>query len=481
MKSYYSRHLVKFILVTAVVMLACVIPSPIANPSGGMSANQSVATLDLCRNNIFIPTCSTTSCHSSLRATGGLVLDGFNAYANLVDVLAENPAARAAGKRRVVPGKPEESFLYQKVTGQLGPEEGDPMPQTGAILPPGQVELIRQWILNGALPTTLKDIQLPAPDPGVQVVVPPFQVEREVQRNYYFTLTNTEEMRVTRFEMLYPPGSHHLNFFAYQGGLPNGPPPDGTFEEGFNPVPFANWALRAGNQRIHMVWDLPPGVAFKFDPLQKVLAQIHFVNTGPQTAPIGGTAVINLHAAYDPSTVPLTMGTMFGQNNRLVLPPRSTTTWDFGVTFDFFGIKEPVKIAAATGHFHWRGRTFEIRLWDGRNKDQFGAPRGCNGCLPGEDTSFSEFDRMGPENRIYLSDNWNDPPFVTYNDREIVIPPGWGIVYRATYVNNSNRTIFFGPQVETQEHGNIFIYFYPGPADGRTLWFPIPSQSGKRE
>ncbi|MCS6804819.1 MAG: hypothetical protein RMM98_08895 [Acidobacteriota bacterium] len=478
MKTPEIRHLVKFVFAAAIVILV-LIPSP-TGPTSGTSAAQNTVTLDQLRQNIFIPTCSTTSCHSSLRAAGGLVLDEFNAYANLVDVLAENPAARAAGKRRVVPGKPQESFLYQKITGQLGPGEGERMPQAGTILPPAQVEMIRQWILNGALPSSTRDIQLPVPEPGAQVVVPPFHVEREVQRNYYFTLPNTEEMRVTRFEMLYPPGSHHLNFFAYQGGLPNGPPPDGTFEEGFNPVPFANWALRAGNQRIHMIWDLPPGVAFKFDPLQKVLAQIHFVNTGPQTAPIGGMAVINLHAAYDPSTAPITMGTMFGQNNRLVLPPRSTTMWDFGVTFDFFGIEEPVKIAAATGHFHWRGKTFEIRLWDGRNKDAVGAPVGCNGCVQGQNTSSTEFDRMGIQNRIYYSDNWDDPPFVTYNDREIVVPPGWGIVYRATYVNNTNRTIFFGPQVETQEHGNVFIYFYPGPDDGRTLWFPLPSQSGKR-
>jgi hypothetical protein len=44
------------------------------------------------------------------------------------------------------------------------------------------------------------------------------------------------------------------------------------------------------------------------------------------------------------------------------------------------------------------------------------------------------------------------------------------------FVNNTNRTITFGPQVETQEHANVFIYFYPGPEDGRTLAFPIPIQ-----
>jgi len=83
---------------------------------------------------------------------------------------------------------------------------------------------------------------------------------------------------------------------------------------------------------------------------------------------------------------------------------------------------------------------------------------------------------MGEQNRIYLSENWDDPPFVTYSDGQVKIPPGWGIIYRATYVNNTNQTIRFGPHVETEEHGNIFIYFYPGPEDGRTLAFPLPFQ-----
>jgi len=468
MKSTHRHSLVKIIPVLAIVLFACLSPSPMVHPSRGMTTDDpGTVTLDQLRRDVFIPTCASTSCHSSLRAVGGLVLDDLNAYANLVDVLAENPQARAAGKLRVVPGRPEQSFLYQKLTGNLGPEEGDQMPQTGIPLAPEQIEMVRQWILRGALPSSPADIQLPVPDPGAQVVVPPFQVPvgTEVQGNYYTTLLNSEELRVTRFEILYPPGSHHLNFFAYQGGG-EPPPPDGTFLPTFDAIPFANWALRAGSQRTHLIWDLPPGVAFRFEPFQKVLAQIHYVNTGSQTAPIGGMACINLHAAYDPSEAPITMGTMFGQNISIVLPPHSTTTWDFGTTFDRFGITTEVRLAAANGHFHWRGKSFEIRLWDGRHKN----PDGSRSPAPGE------FDRMGIENRIYVSDNWDDPPFVTYGDGQVVIPPGWGIVYRTVFVNNTNRTITFGPHVETEEHANVFIYFYPGPEDGRTLAFPIPIQ-----
>jgi hypothetical protein len=219
-------------------------------------------------------------------------------------------------------------------------------------------------------------------------------------------------------------------------------------------------------------------------------------------------AVINLHAAFDPAEAPITMGTLFSPNFRVVLPPGSlsrpsTTIWDLGVTFDLFGvdssrppgsgdpnnnippnpplITRDVVIAALNGHFHWRGKSFEIRLWDGKNKVQSGptrgAPIGCAPCLPGQDTSWTEFDRMGEKNQLYLSENWNDPPFKVYEAGQIIAKPSQGIVYRVTFVNNTNMTIRFGPHAETEEHANVFVYFYPGPSDGRTLVFPLPFQN----
>jgi hypothetical protein len=457
------------------------------------------------------------SCHSGASPAAGLDLDRY-AYADLVDVEVEEPAARERGKLRVIPGKPDESFLYQKLTGRLEPDERGSTPHD-KLLMANQLNAVREWMVRGALPTSTNDIVLRQPKSGAQVVIPPFQIPfgTEIQGEYYTTLPSAQELRVIRFEELYPPGSHHLNFFAYQGCVPGicsrpedctTPQPDGTFRRTFDPVPFCSWALRAGNQRIHQVWELPPGVAFKFDPRQSVMAQIHFVNTGQQTAPIGGMAVINLHAASDPTEAPTTMGTMFGQNIRVVLPPRSTTIWDFGITFDLIGkdctqpagpdnpaiITHDVTIAALNGHFHWRGKSFEIRFWDGKNRitegPTRGAPVGCAPCrpeqitpegymVPGNDgkLQLSEFDRMGEKNQRYLSENWNDPPFKIYEASQIIAKPNEGIVYRVTFVNDTNMPIKFGPHVEFEEHANVFVYFYPGPSDGRTMAFPLCFQN----
>jgi len=56
---------------------------------------------------------------------------------------------------RVVPGDPENSFLWRKLTDQLGPNDGLPMPHSGLAtgwneLPADEIEMVRCWILEGA-------------------------------------------------------------------------------------------------------------------------------------------------------------------------------------------------------------------------------------------------------------------------------------------------------------------------------------------
>ena len=79
------------------------------------------------------------------------MLEAGRSYAQLVDALAENTAARDAGKLRVVPGHPERSFLLDKLT-EPGPGEGNRMPDTGFSLPRAQLDVIRVWIQQGARP-----------------------------------------------------------------------------------------------------------------------------------------------------------------------------------------------------------------------------------------------------------------------------------------------------------------------------------------
>jgi hypothetical protein len=111
-----------------------------------------VSALGRIQTEIFSPTCAAEGCHV-LGGAGPMPLtDAGTSYQSLVDVLAENGMARSAGKKRVVAGRPEQSFLMQKLTRQLQYGEGDPMPQNAPPLTGEQIELIRLWISQGAVP-----------------------------------------------------------------------------------------------------------------------------------------------------------------------------------------------------------------------------------------------------------------------------------------------------------------------------------------
>lgn len=90
--------------------------------------------------------CSATGCHSATLPQEGLVLTTADGYAQLVDV----PSQQQPAQDRVEPGQPASSYLYRKITGAPG-ITGQPMPPVLALTP-GEIDLLRIWIADGALP-----------------------------------------------------------------------------------------------------------------------------------------------------------------------------------------------------------------------------------------------------------------------------------------------------------------------------------------
>lgn len=107
-------------------------------------------TLSSIQTNLFNSSCALSSCHSSGAHKGELALNTGSSYSQLVGVIADNEAAAADGKILVVPGDPDASFLIQKLEGP-GADEGDLMPQTNDPLSQAEIDVIRQWITDGAL------------------------------------------------------------------------------------------------------------------------------------------------------------------------------------------------------------------------------------------------------------------------------------------------------------------------------------------
>jgi hypothetical protein len=115
-------------------------------PGAGGASGQLQPNFDSIQANVFEPLC--VQCHAGANAPRGLRLDAVNSYALLVGV--------AAGQRpsvlRVAPGDPANSYLIQKLEGTAG--IGERMPAGLPGLPQSDIAVIRQWITDGALPSS---------------------------------------------------------------------------------------------------------------------------------------------------------------------------------------------------------------------------------------------------------------------------------------------------------------------------------------
>jgi hypothetical protein len=88
-------------------------------------------------------------CHLPGAEQAGLALHPKGGYANLIDVKStQSPLVR------VSPGKPDDSYLYRKLTGtqaQVG-GSGERMPFGDATLTAEEIARVRRWIEGGAKP-----------------------------------------------------------------------------------------------------------------------------------------------------------------------------------------------------------------------------------------------------------------------------------------------------------------------------------------
>ncbi|HVY25221.1 MAG TPA: hypothetical protein VHB79_01665 [Polyangiaceae bacterium] len=106
-----------------------------------------------CLSGFISQNCADSGCHDAQTRSYGMDLSTgasiFSAWVN------RNGLDNCGGqlRPRIVPGKPEESFVFQKLTSQLtcvgSMSQPMPPPPAGA-LSPGEIEIVRAWILAGA-------------------------------------------------------------------------------------------------------------------------------------------------------------------------------------------------------------------------------------------------------------------------------------------------------------------------------------------
>jgi hypothetical protein len=112
--------------------------TPGSGSGGGLTADfQSI------QDNVFTPIC--TRCHQGASAPQGLQLDAAHSYAMLVGV----PSSEQPSVLRVEQGDPDSSYIIRKLQNTPG-ITGQQMPFGGPYLPQATIDVIRQWITNGA-------------------------------------------------------------------------------------------------------------------------------------------------------------------------------------------------------------------------------------------------------------------------------------------------------------------------------------------
>jgi len=114
---------------------------PIGESSGG--SGPLTADFTSIQNHVFTPIC--TVCHAGANAPQGLRLDSTNSYDLLVGVRSNEVSSLL----RVKPGDPDHSYLIQKIEGHAA--VGARMPFGGPYLDQATIDMIRQWITDGAL------------------------------------------------------------------------------------------------------------------------------------------------------------------------------------------------------------------------------------------------------------------------------------------------------------------------------------------
>jgi cytochrome c5 len=113
---------------------------------GGGGGPTLTATFQSIQTNIFSVQCE--FCHTGATAPRGLRLDPANSFALLVGV----PSGQQPALQRVDPGDPDNSYLIQKLEGTAA--SGGRMPLGLPALPQSDIDVVRQWITDGALPTS---------------------------------------------------------------------------------------------------------------------------------------------------------------------------------------------------------------------------------------------------------------------------------------------------------------------------------------
>ncbi len=321
----------------------------------------------------------------------------------------------------------------------------------------------------------------PAVGQGLQISTGDFSVPagEEVQACWFYKVSDLakanglpadQPLILHRTEVAYKPGSHHMNIFRVRT-IKELDPAKGSPQVAYNgtsgdvacskSVNWSDWPLIANDQQPgYFNWEYPAGVGNELMPDETLMLQSHYVNASTQATPDGAHVDVNLWL-MKPSELVYPMGTLFATKQSIRICQHNPTP-KFSGTCQV-NSSTPVHIIGANGHFHSRGRQFDMYTWDGKTAS----------TPPATD-------------RFYQSLVWDEPPMKRYPDLDAVPPALGGLWYTCSYqwvppppsvgcagLNALDKQLFntpdaaldccytFGNTVDRAEHCNNFVYYYP--------------------
>lgn len=166
-------------------------PPPPPPPSGG-GFNPVFSEV---QSNVFTPSCATAGCHSGSSPAASLNLEAANSHAMLVGIAA----TQDSGVQRVNPGNPNLSYLITKLEGPGA--TGEQMPP-GNPLPQADIDVIRQWITDGAIDDTVQPsvpirVSSLSPAPGATLDAAPANVIAGFDRDVDASTVNANTFLLT--------------------------------------------------------------------------------------------------------------------------------------------------------------------------------------------------------------------------------------------------------------------------------------------
>lgn len=416
------------------------------------------------------------SCHGNTAPEAGLNLQGAGAnlvtketvvFNNLVNKAPSNVYAAGKAMKLIYPGRPDRSWLFHKINKGLEPTLGAPgdgsqqMPPNGSTdLTTVEKELIRQWILYGAIrlgkvveEPLLTDYyagnglkSFPAGPPasppsneGFQFKMGPFYLQPsgqpldELEFFQKYELNLPADVEVKQIDMHFSSSSHHFIIYRFNPGGDRFIAPGLRLDANHSDINL----VAAVQEPIEL--KLPKGTAFKW-PKDVVLdLNSHYIN---YSASQNYQAEVYINVYTQPvGTAKHEMKTDLLANVNIPIPNNGNTITHTQSIFPNLG---EVFLWGIMGHTHKYGRDYKVykRVNGAKGELIYDAscPRGIPGC------SSPYFDYR------HIPMRYHEPLTpLTFNLTR-------GIIHEAKWVNNGPSSVNFGPTSNDEMMVLVMMY-----------------------